>query len=146
MNDVAENRGYRLVSSDTGKFTVVRVSDGQVESAMPGDMPTDGGKWVAPDTDKGVRYVSSWYSENYARRVFRSLVREAEDADPNFERPAADGPKRGFKARPELRRTHRIVLTLHDQERAQLEGWSQASGVPMARILRERAGFDPIKP
>jgi hypothetical protein len=62
-----------LLRRDDGKMTVVTVdwNRGQVYSYMPGDLPADGGRWVARICGAGVDYVASWYSASYARRVWR---------------------------------------------------------------------------
>ena len=76
-----EKSGYRLLWKGVGKGargTVVRVYKNHIFDAMPGDAPSGGGSWSALDTEFGVEYVANWYSLSYARRVFRSLVLEAE--------------------------------------------------------------------
>lgn len=78
---IREEAGYRLVGRyEDDRRTVVRVGKGQVCDAMPGDAPRGGGSWSARDTHAGIDYVAHWYSRSYAGRVYRALVREAEDA------------------------------------------------------------------
>lgn len=74
--------GYALWLRDDGRCAVTEISadGGQVFSCMPGDNPSDGGKWFARCTDTGIAYVSCAYSRSYARRKFRELTREASEA------------------------------------------------------------------
>ncbi len=78
---IEQTCGYLLLQRDgTERCTVVELyGDGQVVNAMPGDAPSGGGRWVARRTDAGIAYVSGLYSRSYARRVFRTLVAEAQD-------------------------------------------------------------------
>lgn len=79
-----KERGGRLLLAElnedwsrTGRYTVVQYDEanGQVYSAMAGDMPDDGGFWCAPCGYRGIYYVSSWYSKSWAYRTFKRLVR-----------------------------------------------------------------------
>ena len=78
---IDESHGYEMHRRSDGKFSVVFTRDGQVFSAMPGDMPQDGGQWVARDCDSGISYVAGGYSRSYARRKFHEFVAEASEFD-----------------------------------------------------------------
>ena len=69
-------RGYALLARDDGRWTVIEYDrpGGQVYSAMPGDMPTGGGRWMSRMSPSGVAYVSHGYSASYARAVYRRLT------------------------------------------------------------------------
>jgi len=75
---VEEMRGYALLQSSDNRrnWTVVNIDwyRGQVYSAMPGDIPTDGGRWFARIGPAGVAHVSSWYSESWAKKIFSQLT------------------------------------------------------------------------
>lgn len=75
---IEERNGFALVAlaADTKRATVVRIGrkNQQVFSAMPGDMPDDGGWLFAALSDTGIDYVSKLYSRGYARRCFRKLA------------------------------------------------------------------------
>lgn len=62
----------------TGRFHLVRIGEhcgiAQVYSVVPGDLPADGGVWVANHRDAGIAYVSHGYSRSYVNRVVRSLT------------------------------------------------------------------------
>ena len=63
-----ERHTFRVVGEDLDRH--------QVYSVMPSDGPRDGGRWFAPRTDGGLRYVARGYSRGYARRMFRKLSTE----------------------------------------------------------------------
>jgi len=77
---VIDSKGPLRLLKNTGRdrFTVVRVRGESpfqdVRSVVPGDMPADGGVWVARYTKKGIEYVASWYSYSWARRVFNRAL------------------------------------------------------------------------
>lgn len=82
---IAESAGHRLMRREDGKFVVVGVhrTDGgrgfrKVTSVMPGDMPKGGGTWQGNDNDAGIAYVTTGYSESYARRMYRQFVSDAQ--------------------------------------------------------------------
>ena len=80
---IEESHGYRLYRRDDGRYTVVRrdAAHHSVLDAMPGDRPADGGSWTSSATDAGIDYVSSGYSQSYARRIYRALVTDAREYD-----------------------------------------------------------------
>ena len=73
-------RGLALLEISSTRATVVGYNEaaGQVYSAMPTDGPQDGGRWYGPMTTSGVQYVSSSYSLDYARRIYRRLLEDRE--------------------------------------------------------------------
>jgi len=73
---IKEINGYQLLQREDGKRTVIRISyeNRQVYSAMPGDMPRDGGTWCAGTSLAGVDYVAGFYSRSYANKMFKRLV------------------------------------------------------------------------
>lgn len=72
---VREKKGYALIKNAAGHMTVVGIDrdNCQVTSAMPGDMPREGGRWFGRISDSGIEYVSKWYSQGYARQIFSKL-------------------------------------------------------------------------
>ena len=72
---VAEAEGYALWRCEEGwSVTGIDRDKGQVYSALPSDLPSDGGWWCARISSDGVSYVSSPRAESTARRWFRQLV------------------------------------------------------------------------
>jgi hypothetical protein len=73
-----------LFHDDSGRehytVTMVDFDRGQVYSALPGDKPHGGGRWVARMTSAGVSYVASARSKAYAMRHYRRLKREYAEA------------------------------------------------------------------
>lgn len=60
MDIIKEKGGYAIIKTDRGYYVVgVDREHGQVTSALPSDMPRDGGLWVARLSTKGVEYVAS---------------------------------------------------------------------------------------
>ena len=72
-----EEYGYALWQCDEGwTVTAIDRTRNQVASVIHGDLPDGGGLWVGGISDAGVSYVSRPYSESYARKIYRELVRE----------------------------------------------------------------------
>lgn len=88
---IKERHGFALVvlsfkferEGDTARATVVGIdrAKGQVYSAMPSDIPAEGGVWFGAISDTGIDYVAKLYTRGYARRVFRGLIRDPSPAD-----------------------------------------------------------------
>ena len=79
---IATESGICLDRRDDGRFVVYAVDDRahQVYSLMPGDQPASPngtGRWFARATSAGIDYVTSGYSQSYARRMYRRFVAEA---------------------------------------------------------------------
>ena len=73
-----ENNGPMLLRHrerrDKGTVVHLSRSNGQLQSAMPGDFPRGGGAWFAGISDSGVNYVAGLYSYGYARKKYNELM------------------------------------------------------------------------
>lgn len=87
MDIIDEKFGIALIKLSTGDcYTVALERDAggvarQVFSVVPGDMPPDRGRFMAPATDAGVRYVANPRKRANARRWFRWLTGEAAEQE-----------------------------------------------------------------
>lgn len=75
-------RGFSIWRNiETCQFHVTRtdLTNQQVSSIVPGDMPSNGGVWMAKLSDKGIAFVSRGYSKTYAMEIYRQCVSEAKE-------------------------------------------------------------------